>query len=171
MSTSLLLLTLVHAVGSLAPSPDWKDDYRLALQRGQLEKKPLAIFINSGKNGWGETATEKELSRDVQKLLAQKYVCLYVDASTESGKSLAQSFEASRLPTVVLSDRNRAYQVHRHSGKMDNVQLAQVLQRHVATAVPVRVVQPTVTRPTVTRSTYYQSTPATPAVYSVPCRG
>jgi hypothetical protein len=118
--------------GTLNPSPSWHHDYGQTLTRAQAAKKPVAVFIGSGADGWKAACHEGELSLDVRRLLANHYVCVYVDAGHPAQESLARSFEAGQSPLVILSSRNGAYQAYRHSGKLANASLAKALQRHAS---------------------------------------
>ncbi len=138
-----LLLALTHVVGTLSPSPEWTSDYPQAFKQAEALNKPLAVFIGSGAAGWNAASTQGELDNQARRLLNEKYVCLYIDASSPEGKKVADSFEARNLPTVVISDRARAYQAYRRAGSLSPSQLTSVLQRYSGAAeVPVRVTYP-----------------------------
>src|SRR5258708_4155704 len=100
MYNSVLLLALAPIFGSTLSNPAWQSDYRAALQLGEKENKPLAVFINSGKEGWNGLTQEKELGANVRKLLAENYICLYIDSADPKGKLLADIFEAGSTPTL-----------------------------------------------------------------------
>ncbi len=143
MYAPALLLALTQVVSALSPSPQWTNDYRQALKQGEALGKPLAVFIGSGTAGWNAASTHGELDNEARRLLNTKYVCLYIDASTPEGKKVADSFEARNLPTLVISDRSRAYQAYRQTGSLSPSQLTSVLQRYSGAAeVPVRVTYP-----------------------------
>ena len=108
----------------------WNHDYSLALRQARAAKKPLAVFIGTGRDGWKAVSAEGDLGPEVRRLLAEEYVCLYVDAGRAAHKELAQSFEAGRAPLLVLSTRCRTYQAYRHEGAQANVNLAVALRRH-----------------------------------------
>jgi hypothetical protein len=116
--------------GTLNPSPSWHHDYAQALTHAGAGKRPVAVFIGSGVDGWKTACNEGALSLEVRRLLASHYVCVYVDAGNSAQESVARSFEAGELPLVVLSSHDRANQAYRHSGKSANASLAQALQRH-----------------------------------------
>jgi hypothetical protein len=129
MITITLLLALeVVALPTLPPG--WNHDYDLALRQASAAKKPLAVFIGTGKDGWKSVCAEGELGPEVRRLLAEEYVCLYVDTGRAAHKELTQSFEAGKSPLLVLSTRNRAYQAYRHEGAQANANLALALTRH-----------------------------------------
>jgi hypothetical protein len=112
------------------PTPSWHRDYGQALTQASTAQKPVAVFIGTGAEGWKAVCENGELSLEVRLLLAQHYVCVYVDANQSGQQSVVQSFEATRFPLLVLSTRNGTYQAYRHSGKLAHANLAQALQRH-----------------------------------------
>jgi len=129
MFTISCLLAL-QVVGLPTVPPNWTCDYDLALQRARAGNKPVAVFIGTGKDGWKAICEEGDLGQEVRRLLAEHYVCLYVDASQAGQKELVQSFAVGQSPLLVLSTRDRAYQAYRHSGALGNASLAQALRRH-----------------------------------------
>ena len=127
-TTSCLFSLLIFS--TLIPTPSWNRDYAQALVRAEAAKKPVAVFIGSGADGWMGVSEEGQLSLEVRRLLAEHYICVYLDASRSAEERVVRSFDAGQSPLVVLSSRNRAYQAYRHSGKIANASLAQALQRH-----------------------------------------
>ena len=123
-------LVLLHYVDVTSYGQVWHRDYALALEQARAAHKPLAVFIGSKKGGWHHIAQEGQLSPEVRRQLSEAYVCLYLDASRPEGRQLADSFEASDVPTLVLSDHSRGYQAYRHAGVLDNARLAAILQKY-----------------------------------------
>jgi hypothetical protein len=126
--------TILVALTTLLASPGteslvWQKDYATALQRGKETGKPLAVFVGKGANGWQSMATEGKVDAKTTELLAQKYVCLYVDLSDESGKQLADSFELHSTPGLVISSAGGDLQAYRHEGELQPVDLQQNLVR------------------------------------------
>ena len=132
MYTMTGVLALVLSLGTLKPLPTWNRDYRLALKEAEAAKKPVAVFIGRGTDGWKAAYEEGEMRPPVRQLLADRYVCVYVDADRPAEQALVRSFAADQLPLVVLSSHSRAYQAYRHSGKLTNASLAGALQSHAA---------------------------------------
>lgn len=165
MSTSIVLVALSGLLASAASNeePGWLREYGKARQRGQKEEKPLAVFIGSGKTGWNQLSKEGSLGKEVNKLLAEHYVCLYVNMDEPSGKRLASAFEVSG-PGVVISTTSGQQQAFRYEGRLGNPDLARYLTRY---ADPELALQHTETVE-VARVSYYQ--PATP-VYTQPMQG
>jgi len=153
MYTSLLLF----ALGGLTPSAvadrvAWQTDYAVARKQAEVEKKPLAVVIGSGANGWGKLSNVGKLESDVQQVLASQYVSLYVDSSTEDGQRLAEAFKVQGGLGLVISDRGGEVQAFRHSGDLTSASLQTYLQRF---ADPNLVVRRTETNPGENPTTTY----------------
>src|SRR5262245_3939800 len=124
------LLVSLHLVAMHIPAPTWNHDYELAMKRAEAARKPVAVFVASGRGGWKAVCEGGKPGPQVDRLLAEHYVCVYVDASRPAGQALALSFEADQQPLLVLSSHDRLYQAYRHSGTQASASLAQVLQLH-----------------------------------------
>jgi len=129
MFTSLLLVALQVGQGP-GPAPAWNRDYYAARSQAQVLGKPLAVFIGSGQSGWAAVCKGGELDAEVRRLLADDYVCVYLDADQPEGRKLADAFEPPRLPLLVLSDRSCDYQAFRHSGAITNETLVRTLNEY-----------------------------------------
>jgi hypothetical protein len=124
MYTSIALIALTGSV--IAPTPEdvrWARSYDQARQTGMTENKPLAVIFGTGETGYDKVSREGQLSDEVMKTLGDKYVCLYVDVSTPTGKQLASQFAITRNSGVVLSDRSGKLQAFYHDGDMTNADL------------------------------------------------
>src|SRR5215469_9255547 len=134
MHTSIVWAALM---GLAAPadgkSPTWLNDYSQARRLGAAQNRPLAVFLSPGKEGWGKRATEGDGGKEVRRLLADRYVCVAIDTSTEAGRQLASAFEMPEGKGIVLSDRSGDLQAFRHEGELRNGDLSQYLERHVTT--------------------------------------
>jgi hypothetical protein len=160
-TTSCLFALLVSS--TLNPSPRWNQDYAQALIQGQTAKKPVAVFIGAGADGWKAVSKDGELSFAVRRLLADHYVCVYVDAGQPAQESLVRLFEAGKSPMVVLSSQNRNYQAYRHSGTLTNTSLARALERHASADNWEAYENPAAVRPVADLSSEVFS-------YATPCR-
>ena len=121
MHTSLFLVALL--VPSAAPakasqSLKWQDSYGIAREMGRQHSKPLAVFIGNGPTGWKKVVEEGNLSEKAKRVLAEGYVCLYVDRTKPGGEQLASSFEIPSGPGLVLSSRDGEGQAFFHAGKL-----------------------------------------------------
>lgn len=123
MHTAMALVALT--LGNLSSSPTWLDDYPAAQAKVSVAGKPMAVFVGSGKAGW-ESAVRDGFDPAVSKLLAQKFVCLYVDASTAKGRTLASAFQVGDQG-VVLSDRTGLTQAYSASGMVSRAELSRAL--------------------------------------------
>lgn len=120
-------MALCAAAGFLAAAPvptvvpTFAPTYSKALSLAQEQKKPVAVFIGQGTEGFTKLVTDGGLTADAAKALKAEYVCLYVDATTEAGKDLAGSFQMTE--GVILSDRSGGLQALRHEGAISPVVL------------------------------------------------
>jgi hypothetical protein len=144
-------------VASVAEGPIWLKDYALARKHGAAANKPLIVVIGSGQRGWEKLNHEGAWSKEVEQLLANHYVCLYVDTDEEGGKKLASAFEVNDLG-LVISSRNCDVQAFRHEGRLNNGDLEWYLRRY---ADPDRVARFTESELAFRYSYYVQPAPVT----------
>jgi len=102
--------------------PAWQLDYRQAQELAARDQKPLAVVLGSGPASW-EKLVAGEISDETSNVLRTNFVCVYVDTKTVEGKKLADDFEMSSNPGLVISDRTGRVQAYRHGGTMDNAEL------------------------------------------------
>jgi hypothetical protein len=154
MHTSVLLIALsgVSSPSYVEEAPTWHTDYSAARKQCQSEKKPMAVFVNSGKEGWHKLAKDGSLGNEIEKTLATRYVCLYVDSATMAGKALASALGLETGRGLVISDSSAQAMAFYHEGGLANRDMARYLNRF---ADPDRVVQYTETNPAPASS--YQS--------------
>lgn len=155
MHTSLVLFALsgVFApTAALDRGPKWLDDYSLARTQCVSENKPLAVFIGSGKSGWNNVSKEGELDQDVRKLLAEQYICVYIDRTDTDGWRLAHAFEMTHGAGLIISSRKAQTQAFRHEGDLEAGDLGRFLKRF---SDPNRVVSHTETYSQGRVSNYY----------------
>jgi hypothetical protein len=108
----------------------WQDSYSTARQMGGRQDKPLAVFIGNGPAGWKEVAEEGDLSEKASRLLAQGYICLYVDRTQPGGVDLAESFGVPSGTGLVVSSRDGKGQAFFHSGKLTAADLETRLAKY-----------------------------------------
>jgi hypothetical protein len=138
-SLSSVLFAAMAAAG-LTPSTagtTWQTDYSTAARIAAESKKPMAVFIGQGKTGHTSLVTDG-LGEAETKALSTSYVCLYIDAGTESGKKLATTFELTE--GIVISDRSGNLQAVRHEGPVTKSELNEYLKRY---SEPTRIVTTT----------------------------
>lgn len=153
MHTSMALVALMGLLPTRASvdNPTWLNDYSQARKLGQSESRPLAVFIGSGEQGYEKLLEGGKMSPQARRLLADQYVCVYVDTSTEAGRRLATDF-AVQTTGLVISDRSGDYQAFHFRGTLTDDDLTRSLKRFAA---PDYVVRSTVTSPNEERVSYY----------------
>src|SRR5688572_22923610 len=96
MYTSVMLLALANPfVPPGSVEPPWLTDYTFARSQVQEGQRPLAVVVGTGKSGWQHLVKDGQLTDDVGRLLAENYVCLYIDSESDYGKRLATAFHIS----------------------------------------------------------------------------
>jgi len=154
MYTSCLLLALSGLTPSAqgSDSPSWSMDYFEAKKQGQSERKPLLVVVGAGKEGYNKLSRTGTLSKESNDLLAGKYVCVYVDVDTETGKKLAKQLEVGNLG-IVISDASGRLMAFYHEGDLADAALNTYLRRY---SDPTRTVVHTESNPgPEARTSYY----------------
>jgi hypothetical protein len=131
MYTSIVLAALTGSLvaSSSHESLTWHKDYYEAKQIGQTDKKPLAVFIGSGAGGQTKVCQDGKLADEVEKLLGDNYVCVYVDASTPEGQKLTSAFGNTEGTGLVLSDRTGEKQAFAHQGNLSTADLTRWVKK------------------------------------------
>jgi hypothetical protein len=137
MHTSLVLIALLGpgaapAVTAAPEAPSWQESYRAAQAAGRERGKPLVIFIGSGPAGWQKLTEERGLTRRSRQLLAEGYVCVYVDQASVEGKKLAEAFEVSSGTGLIVSSRDGDAQAFWYRGTMSQGELEETLQKYTS---------------------------------------
>ena len=132
MYTSFAILALAGFLVTPSPTPKpdlvWWRDYQVAQERGAKEGKPLAVFVGAGQGGYHALAQEGELNDTIKQVLAEKYVCVYLDTGSASQAKLIKSLAVTQGRGLVLSDRSGYIQAYHHDGGMAEAELATQLQ-------------------------------------------
>ena len=157
MHTSVVWLALAGLAPQAEATPTWRNDYFQARQKGAAQKKPLAVFLAPGQGGWKKLSAEGGLGDGAKKVLADRYVCVHIDTTTEQGRKLAKDFEIDGGVGLVISDRTGKFQAFRHEGTLPGADLRAYLERY---ADPDRVATTTETH-TSSRTSSYPSTSGT----------
>jgi hypothetical protein len=163
-----LSAAIAPSAKAIPTEPSWRGNYTAALKEGQGVKRPLAIFVASGAEGWDKLSKEGELDKEVKQLLQNRYVCVYLDTTTDHGRRMAGQLELTDGRGLVISDAAGEYQAFRHAGTLSNEDLNRYLRKYsdperaVVRTETVAQASPT-TRPTqYAPPTYYQQ----PAFYA-----
>src|SRR5262249_46628884 len=126
MFTSVTMVALSGFLAAApATGPNWEKDYPSARQQGKSERKPLAVFVGSGREGYQGVARDGKLTREVRQLLSRNYVCVYVDTGKEANQRWARAFRMEN--GIVLSDRTGDLQAFRHEGSLASEDLKRYL--------------------------------------------
>ena len=158
MYTSLVLFALsgFSSPAEMTTSPSWLMDYSLAREQGINGKKPLAVFVGSGKEGWDKLVRKGSLEQEHNRLLVASYVCVYLDTATTDGKRMAGLFNLESGPGLIISDHSGKYMAFHHAGDLPAPDLTKYLSRY---ADPERVVRITETNPNSEVRSYYAPPP------------
>jgi hypothetical protein len=153
MYTSLMLIAFSGLVGVAdgGGAPAWQNDYYAAQKSAEEQKKPLAVFLAPGENGWEKLSREGALDSEVKQLLTGKYIPVFINTDTDAGKKLAQAFGLAGTKGIVISDRGGSLQAFWHEGDLANRDLVRNLERF---SDPQMVVRTTETNAT-GRVSYY----------------
>jgi len=140
MYTSIVLVALSGSLvaSSGQASLTWQKDYYEARKLGQTDKKPLAVFIGNGAAGQDKVCRDGKLSPEVEKMLADSYVCVYVDVSTPEGQKVASAFGNTRGLGLVLSDRTGELQAFSQEGDLSAADLSRWVKQFADPNVVVR---------------------------------
>jgi hypothetical protein len=98
----------------------------------------VAVFIGSGSSGWHQVSRDGQIDSQVNRILADAYICLYVNTETDYGQELASAFGISDGPGLVISSYSGKVQAFSHQGNLENADLSHFLRRY---ADPKRVVR------------------------------
>jgi hypothetical protein len=158
MNTLFVSIVLASALlaGQTAAVPTFQTSYAQAQQQSAAQKKPLAVIFGSGSNGWAKVVRDAAPSEEVNKVLAERYICVYVDTKSAAGKKLAQDFAIQNGLGIVLGDRTGAMQAFWHQGDLTNNSLQSYLQKYSNPQVAVLTTETVST----TRTSFYPPTEA-----------
>src|SRR5260370_27657160 len=107
MYTSILLIALTGVAPSAEGSkvPSWSGDYAAAAKVAAQEQKPLLVILAPGQGSYDRMGRDGGLSADAKAMLADRYVCVHVDTTTETGQQLAAAFDLTDEMGIFISDR------------------------------------------------------------------
>ena len=133
MNTSSLVL----AFSGISPSakldtPVWLNDYQAGTRQAAAQKKPLAVFLAPGVNGWRKVGQDNRLSPETQRILASRYVCVHIDTALAEGRRLARAFDIPSGLGIVISDRRAQVQAFSHEGELTAAKMVRYLTRYGA---------------------------------------
>lgn len=133
-------LPLLCALSStpVAATTQWQTDYNTAKQLALNQHKPMAVFIGEGSEGWKKLSPGSSFDGIINETLANGFVALYVDKSTDSGKALAEVLEVRDHEGLVISDKGVKLQAFAHSGTVPESDLVAVLSKFSHDTEPVK---------------------------------
>jgi hypothetical protein len=131
MNASIVILVLW---GSLNPqitqsSIKWDRDYVHARELSSQLQKPLAVFVGNGSNGWKQVVRGGVFDAETRRMLAERFVPVYIDAGTNAGQKLAEAFELAGKHGLIVSDRTGELMAFRQDGDLEPKDLAKHLNR------------------------------------------
>ena len=126
---TIAALSMGVTSGKLAPTPVWENDYRVAMARVNEAGKPMVLIVGSGKTGMESVVREGSFDPAVTKLLASKFVCIYVDTNTASGRTLADALQITGQG-VVISDKTGLTQAFSSAVAMPRAMLESTLVKY-----------------------------------------
>src|SRR3954449_651734 len=118
---------LVAPLAASAQEVNWRS-YPEAQEQGQKAGKPLAVFAGVGPGGPEQFIEEGALTPEVRKILADQYVCVYLDANRPADEALIRQFGIKRNKGLVLSDRSGEVQAFSHDGTLSASDLTRQLR-------------------------------------------
>lgn len=152
MHTSFGVFALASFLLAPSPTPSnvvWRD-YHVAQDCGVKEQKPLAVFVGTGQKGY-QNLTGGKWDDKIAGLLAEHYVCVYLDTAATGSPDLVQALAITRGQGLVLSDRTGYQQAFHHDGPISPTELAKQLRYFSAPDLPLRTTISNVNQ----RASYY----------------
>lgn len=109
--------------------PSWLDDYSAAIKSVASAHKPMAVFVGSGKDGWQKVVRDSAVDPATTRLLAQKFVCVYIDTDTSTGRALAVTFQVANRG-LIISDKSGLAQAYSLSGTLTKDELRATVAKY-----------------------------------------
>lgn len=166
--TMMVAATLAAGMipANLSTEPTWLNDYATAQTRVLALKKPMAVFVGSGKDGWGKVVRNGSIDPAINKLLANKFVCIYADTDTAAGRTLAGAFEVAGKG-LIISDKAGTTQAYNLSGDLTREELSQTLAKYAQLDKEVKATESVGRQaPAVVQPAYYQQQYRTQGYYT-----
>lgn len=158
MNTSILTVVLTGALlAGQNAAPTWQTSYGQAQQRAAEQKKPLVVVFGSGANAWEKVVQAESATPEITKMMADSYVCVYVDTTSPAGKKVAQDFGIAGDRGMVISDRAGTTQAFWHQGDLSSQNMVRYLKKY---ADPQVVIGGTETASNSARTSFYGSSEA-----------
>jgi hypothetical protein len=162
---AVVALTTSVSTANLSQNPTWLKDYGVARERVAAAGKPMAVFLGNGQDGWGGVVRDGTFDPALNKLLADKFICLYVDTTTVAGRALAGAFEVAGRG-LVISDRKGTSQAYSLSGDLTKSELVRALEKYADAGAEAQATETVIREAPASPATVRPATvtyPATPA--------
>ena len=135
MHTSIRFLTVATFLMGLGASASaqevpWQTSYQQGRQKSQDVRRPLAVLIGDGSTGFNQITSEGSLSPDIRKILADHYVCVYLDTQKKENQAILSALTIQTGHGLVLSDASAEVQAFFHDGQLSTTELKRQLQRY-----------------------------------------
>jgi hypothetical protein len=130
MYSTLALLAFSLPMATQPGKVAWQNNYREARANGIAKHKPLAMFIAPGKDGWKKILAEGAFNANIQRILADNYVPVFIDRDSTEGKKTVAAFGLGDQPALIISSRSGDIQAFRHEGTLTETDLTVCLNRY-----------------------------------------
>jgi hypothetical protein len=139
------------------PSINWDRPYSPTRLAAIEAKRPLAIFVSSGIDGWKKVIREGRLNSETIKVLVRHYETVYVNQDTDDGRRVAEALELSGKTGLVIGDRTGELQAFRHVGDLANAEIVRHLSRYADQNHVVSTTESTAPKPVFRTISYPES--------------
>ncbi len=136
--STIAFLALANGMDLESNHPKLQSDYYQAMSRASDESKPMAVFIGQGADTFKRMLADGLISAEATKVLTAKYICVYLDTDTESGKELSGRFDMK--VGLVISGPGGSLQAYRHSGPVTTDALTRELTHYSSVGQPTTTV-------------------------------
>jgi thioredoxin len=128
MLSTLVIASLVCGGDFTDKFGFWHDDYGTACRDAIAQDRPLFIVFCEGESptAWA-VKSSAFMSEGIEKMLRDRYVRLYVNVSTDSGRALAKRFQAGPAPHLVILDRSTKWTVQHRSARIAEREFGEML--------------------------------------------
>lgn len=102
-------------------APIWKTSYAEAYHAGKNGRRPVLVVIDKPADPAYRIDQASFVRTDVgsaERALLASYELCHIDASTEYGRKIANSFKATEFPYLAITDRQVEVLLVEHTGRM-----------------------------------------------------
>ncbi len=156
------------ALSALPDQQLWMRNYTAGLKKANVDHKPLVVVVGTGQNGFDKVVREGKLDDQTRQLLADKYVCVFIDGSQAAQANVLKDLSIATGQGIVISDSKGQWMAFHHDGTLAQADLQKYLRQFADPNLEVRTTQ---THSTV-RTSFYgdgSSTGGYTTIRSVSC--